>query len=126
MTGPSNIPTGRAIVRAVRASLRLTGSSLELLTVSQLFAVKSELRQTLAIVNGQIQATHPSSTASSGGDLEYFTTDSCFTDDQQLVIDLSDWDSASEENGERDGNVPGGKYPIISYFAYPAHENHSQ
>ena len=69
MTSPANTSTSHAIVRAVRASLRLTGSSLELLTLSQLFAVKSDLRQTLAIVNGQIQAIQ-SSAVSTGDDLK--------------------------------------------------------
>lgn len=51
MSDPS---TGQAIVEAVRASLKLVSSSSELLDTSQLSAVKSDLRETLSIINGQI------------------------------------------------------------------------
>jgi len=53
MTDPS---TGRAIARALRASLRLVNTSSELLTLSQLYAVKSDLHETLGIVKGHIRA----------------------------------------------------------------------
>ena len=56
MTEPTSTPTSHAIVKTVHASMRLVGGSSELLTVSQLLTVKSDLRKTLAIVNGQIQA----------------------------------------------------------------------
>ena len=57
MTDTANTPTSRAIVKTVCASMRLVGGSSELLTVSQLFAVKSDIREVLAIVNSQIQAS---------------------------------------------------------------------
>ena len=60
MTDTANTPTSRAIVKTVRASMRLVGGSSELLTVSQLFAVKSDIHKALAIVNGQIQASQSS------------------------------------------------------------------
>ena len=60
MTDTANTPTSRAIVKMVCASMRLVGGSSELLTVSQLFAVKSDIREALAIVNGQIQASQSS------------------------------------------------------------------
>lgn len=56
MTDSPNSATGRAIVRAIRGSLGLVRDPLGLLSVSQLLAVKDELREALAIVNGQIQA----------------------------------------------------------------------
>lgn len=49
-------PTARAITRTAQASLRLVSSSTGLLSISQLLAMEIELRGTLAIVNGQIQA----------------------------------------------------------------------
>ena len=48
--------TALAITVAVRASLGLVNSSAELLSISQLLALESELRTTLAIVKCQIQA----------------------------------------------------------------------
>jgi hypothetical protein len=48
--------TACAITTAARASLRLVNSSSGLLSLSQLFTVESELRSTLAVVHGQIQA----------------------------------------------------------------------
>ena len=60
MTEPTSTPTSCAIVKTVHASMRLVGGSSELLTVSQILAVKSDLRKTLAIVNGQIQAAQSS------------------------------------------------------------------
>ena len=60
MTNFPNVPTGRAILRAVRASMNLVGSSLELLTDSQLIAMRSDLHRTLAIVSGRLSPAHPS------------------------------------------------------------------
>jgi len=59
MTDSSSPPHGRAILRAVRASLRLVNGSSELLTVSQLRAMESDLRKTLAVVKGRAQARQP-------------------------------------------------------------------
>ena len=53
MTDPS---TGRAIAKALRASLRLTSGSSKLLSLSQLYAVKDDLRGTLTLVEGEIRA----------------------------------------------------------------------
>ena len=53
MTDPS---TGRAIAKALRASLRLTSGSSKLLSLSQLYAVKDDLRGTLTLVEGEICA----------------------------------------------------------------------
>ena len=49
-------PTGHAIFQAVRASLRLASSSLELLAISDLIALKKDLQATLAVIKGQIQS----------------------------------------------------------------------
>ena len=57
MTDPS---TGHAIVKAVRASLRLVSSSPELLTISQLYAMRDHLRETTQIVDRQISAAETS------------------------------------------------------------------
>lgn len=108
MTDPS--PTARAIARTANASLRLVSSSTALLSLSQLLAMESELRGTLAIVNGQIQAelsgTFPINIPGR------LTTHSRFTDDHRVVIDLSDWDSASDgekEDEREEANVAGGE-----------------
>jgi len=53
MADPS---TGRAIAKALRASLRLTSGSSKLLTLPQLYAVKDDLRGTLTLVEGEIRA----------------------------------------------------------------------
>jgi len=71
----------RAILRDVRASLRLVKSSSGLFTISQLLAVNYELRKTLAVIGGQIQAAQ--------------------SDGRRVVLDTSDWESASDE--EKDG-----------------------
>ena len=57
MTDPS---TGRAIVKAVRALLRLVSSLPELLTISQLYAMRDHLRETTQIVDRQISAAETS------------------------------------------------------------------
>ena len=56
MANPPKTPTSRAILNAVRASLRLMNSSSELLTVSQLLAIRRELEVASAVVTGQLQA----------------------------------------------------------------------
>lgn len=48
--------TGRAIAKALRASLSLTSGSSKLLSLSQLYAVKDDLRGTLTLVEGEICA----------------------------------------------------------------------
>jgi hypothetical protein len=48
-------PTAHTIFLATRASLRLVSSSTRLLSLSQLLAVESELRSTLADVRSQVQ-----------------------------------------------------------------------
>ena len=53
MTDPS--PTTHAITAAAHASLELVNSSPELLSLSQLVFIKSELNKTLGIVANQIQ-----------------------------------------------------------------------
>ena len=55
MADPPRTLTSRAIVKAVRASLRLMNSSSELFTVSQLLAVSRELEVASAAINSQLQ-----------------------------------------------------------------------
>lgn len=97
-------PTARAITRSAQASLRLVSSSTGLLSLSQLLAMEFELRGTLAIVSGQIQAelsgVFPKNVP------RHLETHSYFTDDHRVVIDLSDWDSTfddEQETGPEDG-----------------------
>lgn len=98
-------PTSLAIVNAVRASLRLVSCSSELLSIAQLRAVRDDLCETLAIVNGQIQSENFGTL--SGSLLTRLATHLCFADDRRVVIDLSDWDSASDGEDEEttDANV---------------------
>lgn len=105
-------PTGRAMVQAVRAALRLVSSSDELLTVSQLLAVKTEIGETLDFLNARIQAEQ--SGAFFEGIPGWLTTHLYFADDHKVVLDLSDWESASdgEEEGDKFAsaeNTVGGK-----------------
>ena len=54
MADPS---TGHMIVKAICASLRLVSNSPELLTLSQLYAMKGVLYETLSVIKGQIHTT---------------------------------------------------------------------
>lgn len=49
-------PTGKAIFKAVRASLMLVHNSSELLTPSLLLALKADLDDALAVIDGQVRA----------------------------------------------------------------------
>ena len=106
-------PTGRAIVQAVCAALRLVSSSDGLLTLSQLLAVKADIGEALAFVDGKIQAER--SGVFSKEILICLATHQCFTDDHRVILDVSDWESASgEENEDEDEytsaeNIAGGK-----------------
>jgi len=118
MSNPSNISAGRAIVRAVRASLKVVGSSLELLTTSQLSAIQSDLRRTLTTVSGQISLAESGKLTTDT--LEALAADSCFAGGEQVVIDLSDWEdepdrdrNSDDRNG--DGDAPNRKCPNRSY-----------
>jgi hypothetical protein len=93
MTDPS--PTALAIFKAVRASLRLASSSSELLTIAQLLALKGDLRETLAIISSQIRTEESGTFANNF--LKRLGNHSHFTDDHKVIIDLSDWESASDE-----------------------------
>ena len=99
MADPPNTPTGRAILKAARAMLLLVSSSSELLTHSQLLAVRNELRSALAIVNGQIQVVQ-------SGQLfckrSHSTPNLYSTGGEKLVIDISDWEVTSDEDEEQD------------------------
>ena len=52
MADPS---TGRMIVKAICASLRLVSNSPELLTLSQLYAMKGVLYEALSVIEGRIR-----------------------------------------------------------------------
>jgi len=112
MSNFPNIPTGRAIARAVRASLNLVGNSLELLTESQLVAIQSDLRQTLAIVDSKVPPVQPGKFAMDI--LATLAADSQFTDGQRVVLDLSDWEDESDGDRNSDGSVPNCKYSVRS------------
>ena len=113
MADPAGTPTTHAIVKAVRASLTLVSSSLELLTMSQLFAVKRDLCETMAIIKGQIQARQSSTLAENV--LKYFATNSHSIDDQKFVI--SDWEDSLDEDKNKDGDAPIGEYYPLSDLA---------
>lgn len=113
---PTDSPTGPAILNAVRASLRLVNCSSELLTTTQLLALKDNLCETLAIVRAQIQSENFGTSSESPQVLG----DSFVADDHRVVIDLSDWENASdaenEENKNKDvdtsaANMAEGVYP---------------
>jgi len=124
MTDPS--PTSLAIFKAVRASLRLASSSSELLTIAQLLALKGDLRETLAIISGQIRTEESGTFAKNV--VKCLETHSCFTDDHKVIIDLSDWESTSdeeEEDGIEDASGADGKCPILPNLV-AAHSRGSQ
>ena len=120
----SNSPsiTGRVIFRAVSSSLELVKGSSGLLTVSQLVALKRELENTLATVDGRLQAKLSGSFVENL--LDCFTTDTYFTEGQKLHIDLSDW-ATSDEDENSDGNAPSCGYPLIPDSGHLPHENFS-
>lgn len=93
----SSVP-GRAILKTVRASLRLARNSSKLLTVSQLLAMESNIINTLATVRGQIQAEQ-SGTLSIGCS-ERTASHPRFTDDCKVILNMSDWDGTSDEEKE--------------------------
>ena len=99
MANPS--PTGREIVQAVRKALRSVSGSDELLTHSQLLAVRTEINNALTFVNTQIQVEELC-TSSKETPRCLATHLPCFTVDRKVVLDLSDWESASDE--EEDGD----------------------
>ena len=114
MTDP---PTGCAITKAICTLLKLASSSSKLLTVSQLLSVKKDLRETLAIINGQIHAAESGTFAKNV--LKCLVTHLNFTDDHKLIIDMSDWEDTPDEEdstGEdkkEDGNAAGGEHPNL-------------
>lgn len=57
MEDPPIALTGRAILKAVHASLGLVTHSSRLLTVSQLLVISRELQQVTSIVNGRLRGT---------------------------------------------------------------------
>ena len=95
MTDSPNNPTGCAIFKAVSASLVLTRKSTTLLTYSQLLALRDELCKVSATVNGQLEVMRSGSFVRKL--LDHFTAKSYFTDGGQLLLDLSDWNTTSDE-----------------------------
>ena len=51
---PASFPA-RSLVRAVRASLRVANESVDSLDLSQLLAIRDNLRETLGIIDGKIR-----------------------------------------------------------------------
>lgn len=70
-------PIDNAIFRAIRASLRLVHSSPELLTMSQLDVLKSDLKGMLAVIDRQIQV-ELAGTSVKNVPNAYIATHSCF------------------------------------------------
>jgi len=93
--------------------MKLVDSSLELLTESQLIAMRSDLHRMLAIVSGRLSPAQPSKFSMNV--LKSLVADSHSTDNQKVVIDLSDWDSDDSDKDESsDRDVPGSEYSIFS------------
>ena len=107
MADPS--PTGNAIFETVRASLKLASSSSELFTINHLRALKDDLQVTLAVIRGQIQSEEIGTFAVDI--LNCLMTHSCFTDNIRVIIDLSDWESGSDDEKELEKERAAGTYP---------------
>lgn len=60
MSASTKSPTSRAIVNTVRAALKLLSSSSEQLSVSQLLALKSDMREARVVVNDQMKVKQSS------------------------------------------------------------------
>ena len=117
--------TNRAIFKTVDASLKLASSSSELLTISQLLAIKDNLQATLAVISGQIQTENSGMFAENI--LNVWQPIRVSTGDYRVVIDMSDWESASDEEKEdrKEGaSTAGGKYPIRLTPQPLAHGDH--
>ena len=99
-----NTPTSRAILKAIHASLGLVASSSELFTYSQLCAVRDDLKKALAIVDGKTEVIRTSLFLMEV--LEYLVTNPFYTGKKRLIIDLSDWDTSSDEDETMDGTLP--------------------
>ena len=66
--------------------------------MAHLRALKDDLHATLAIIRGQIQSEGFSTFTKNI--LKCLTTHSSFTDDHRMIIDMSDWENASDEEKE--------------------------
>jgi hypothetical protein len=107
----------RAIIKALRASLKLASTSSGWLSLSQLYALNSDLHKTMAVINNQIQVEE--SGMSIENVLTQLATHSCFIDDRKILLDVSDWDSESDEEKEakkKDTSGVGSEYPLLPDF----------
>ena len=97
---------------AVRTSVVPANTSLQVLTLAQLLTLKDDLRETLAVVDSQIQADLEAFGMFVKNVFERLTAHSCFTGGREVIIDSSDWEETSdeeEEDGKEGGNTAGSK-----------------
>ena len=90
--------TSNSIFAVVHMSLRLAGNLLDMLTMAHLHTLKDDLHVMLAIIHGQIQSKGFSTFTKNI--LKCLTTHSSFTDNHRMIIDMSDWENASDEEKE--------------------------
>ena len=121
MTDSPSILTGRAILKAIRASLGLVNSSSELFTFSQLLAVRRVLRDALVIIDSKIQAFESGSFAVNV--LEGSVTNPYLSGDQKVVIDISDWELTSDEDEMSDIDAPGRESFCSTNFRPVSHKS---
>jgi len=92
------------LVRAVGASLKLANESVNSLDDSQLFAMRSKLRESLKIVNRKISDNKK--TAPGGLAWKIFRREPHshpLIEHQREVIDLSDWEDGNTDSGGKHG-----------------------
>lgn len=115
---PHMTDTALAITTAVRASLGLVSSSAELLSISQLFALESELRNALTIVKRQLRADLHGTFFKKI--LKCLANNLLFAflgpHSPGSTVDLTGWDSSSEgekyeDEGVKAANIIGGESP---------------
>jgi len=102
-------PAGHAIFEAVRASLRLVNSSSGLFTIPQLLAIEGDLRETLAVISGKVQAEQ--SGMSTRGLVKCLTTHSCFTGGGRTIIDCESSSDEEKEDQKEDIRAASGDFP---------------
>ena len=86
-------PSGRPLLSAVYTTLRLANSSVDSLTISQLSVLQAGLRRTLRIVEKKRREIEESLRGGSFWKVQRgWATHLSFSEDEKVVIDLSDCD----------------------------------
>lgn len=101
MSDSPDSPIGHAVLKALRASLKLASSSMELLTVSQILAIEFDLAKTLSTFEAQARAIKSSPFIKK---ILKYSANYYFTGGQIVIVDIDDWAISDDE--KNNGNAP--------------------